>query len=156
MTDATNRGDPEVTVRQRWMGVLARTPLERLEAALCHLPDVPKFVALRKPEIGSALVRARAGGNGQRFNLGEMTVTRCSVRLESGLVGHAYIAGRKPRLAELAALFDALMQDSQFRDRLEATLIDPVANDLEQARQRRVAKTAASKVSFFTMVRGDD
>ena len=38
---------------------------------------------------------AAAGGGGAAFNLGEMTVTRCTVRTETGFVGHAYVAGRE-------------------------------------------------------------
>ncbi len=71
---------------------------------------------MRGPEGGLVMVRGRAGGGGAPFNLGEMTVTRCTVRLGSGLVGHAYVAGREPRRAELAALVDALMQDPERAD----------------------------------------
>ncbi|MDR3440879.1 phosphonate C-P lyase system protein PhnG [Telmatospirillum sp.] len=154
--DATSKDGPDIAARRRWMSLLARAPVERLEDAFHSLSETPAFVPLRKPEIGSVLVRARAGGAGQRFNLGEMTVTRCSVRLPSGLVGHAYVAGRRPRSAELAALFDALMQDPSHRDGLARTLIEPLATELDQARRLKVAKTAASKVTFFTMARGED
>jgi alpha-D-ribose 1-methylphosphonate 5-triphosphate synthase subunit PhnG len=111
---------------------------------------------LRKPEIGSALVRARAGGDGQRFNLGEMTLTRCSVRLEGGTVGHAYLSGRRPREAELAALLDALLQDPIHGPVIEERLIAPMAEAQEASRRRRAGEIAASRVSFFTMVRGED
>ncbi|MDR3515595.1 MAG: phosphonate C-P lyase system protein PhnG [Azospirillaceae bacterium] len=142
--------------RQRWISILARAPLERLETAWQALPAPPGFIALRRPEIGATLVRARAGGSGQRFNLGEMTVTRCTIRLESGLVGHGYVAGRQPRHAELAALFDALLQDPAWHDAIDAALIEPTAQLLAAQRQQQEAKTATSTVTFFTMVRGED
>ena len=66
---------------------------------------------MRGPETGLVMVRGRAGGSGSPFNLGEMTVTRCTVQLGSGTAGHAYIAGRDERQAELAAVADALLQD---------------------------------------------
>ena len=56
------------------------------------------------------MARGRPGGDGAPFNLGEMTVTRCTVRLEDGTVGHAYVAGRDMRQAELAAVLDAVLQ----------------------------------------------
>jgi alpha-D-ribose 1-methylphosphonate 5-triphosphate synthase subunit PhnG len=152
----TAPADQDYRARQRWMAVLARTPLQRMADTLAGLPAVPAHVTLRKPEIGSALVRARAGGDGQRFNLGEMTVTRCSVRLENGAVGHAYLAGRRPREAELAALLDALLQDPDQGPLLEARLIGPMAEALEAARRRRAGDIAASRVTFFTMARGED
>jgi alpha-D-ribose 1-methylphosphonate 5-triphosphate synthase subunit PhnG len=141
------------------MGVLARTPLERLETALAALPAAPAFTHLRRPEIGSALVRGRAGGSGDRFNLGEMTITRCSVRLDDsagGTVGHAYVAGRARRHAELAAVFDALLQTPDHHDRITASLIAPAAEAQAAARAETIAKAQATRVDFFTMVRGED
>ncbi|WP_052000103.1 phosphonate C-P lyase system protein PhnG [Caenispirillum salinarum] len=158
MTETTPTAPlPEVARRQRWMGILARTPLARLEETFAALPEAPAFTHLRRPEIGSALVRGRAGGSGERFNLGEMTVTRCSVRLSaSGAIGHAYVAGRARRHAELAAVFDALLQTPGHHDRLCAALTDPAAEAIAAARAETVARTAATRVDFFTMVRGED
>ncbi|GAB4376283.1 MAG: hypothetical protein Kow00121_23160 [Elainellaceae cyanobacterium] len=70
------------------------------------------------------MVQGRTGGAGQPFYLGEMTITRCVVRLETPdleeaiasqfpegvIVGFGYVAGRSHRHAELAALCDALLQ----------------------------------------------
>ena len=42
------------------------------------------------------VVRGRVGATGAAFNLGEMTVTRASVRLASGNVGHAFFAEAEP------------------------------------------------------------
>jgi alpha-D-ribose 1-methylphosphonate 5-triphosphate synthase subunit PhnG len=147
--------DAETESRRRWMGVLARTPLPVLEEALHGLGAAPRYTMLRQPEIGLAMVRGRAGGNGRRFNLGEMTLTRCSLRLRSGTVGHGFIAGRDRRKAELAAFFDALMQEPEFRDRVEQDLIGP-SEAAERARRQAVeTEVAATKVNFFTMVRGE-
>ena len=106
-----DRKDISIDARRRWMAALAKAAPGALERAWADLADRPEYGFLRRPEIGSAMVRGRAGGNGRRFNLGEMTVTRCSVRLADGTAGHAYVAGRDKRHAELAAVFDALMQD---------------------------------------------
>ena len=99
--------------RPRWMSVLAQTTDEALERAWQGVVDPPPYRLLRGPETGLVMVRARAGGTGARFNLGEMTVTRCSVGLPDGTVGHAWVGGRSPRHAELAAVFDALLQDPE-------------------------------------------
>lgn len=148
----------DVAARQRWMGILARSPVQALEEALAALPEPPGYEALRQPEIGSALVRARAGGSGRRFNMGEMTITRCSVRLHGtgGTVGHGYVAGRARRHAELAALFDALLQTPRHRPALLRDLIEPQAAAQAAARAATLAKAAATRVEFFTMVRGED
>ena len=97
------------------------------------------------------MVRGRAGGDGAPFNLGEMTVTRCAVRLPDGRVGHAYVAGRDARQAELAALVDALMLDEAARPQVEAAVIAPLAATQREAREVEAQKAAATRVQFFAM-----
>jgi alpha-D-ribose 1-methylphosphonate 5-triphosphate synthase subunit PhnG len=101
------------------------------------------------------MVRGRTGGSGRRFNLGEMTVTRCTVELE-GRLGHAYVGGRDRRHAELAAAFDALLLDQGHRPELEAALITPLAAAQAERQRRAATRSAGTRVEFFTMVRGDD
>jgi len=140
--------------RKRWIGVLAKANSADLEAAWSGLSVKPDYEFLRRPEVGLCMVRARAGGSGVRFNLGEMTMTRCAVRLASGTVGYGYVAGRKPKHAELAAVFDALLQDSAMTERIEAAVIDGIEAGHLARRRDKASKTAATKVEFFTMVRG--
>ncbi|HEY4200422.1 MAG TPA: phosphonate C-P lyase system protein PhnG [Devosiaceae bacterium] len=139
--------------RARWMGVLARATRTELESAWKALPTQPTYDLLRRPEIGLVMVRGRAGGTGNPFNFGEMTVTRCAVRLKDGTTGHSYASGRDGRKVELAAVFDALLQGSE-HDRVEREVIAPLAR--RQAEDRSIAsrKAASSKVDFFTLVRG--
>lgn len=140
--------------RKAWMGLLARAPEARL-SALCQGLALPKATWLRKPEIGGVMVRGRAGGTGATFNLGEMTVTRCALRLDTGEVGHAYVQGRSKAHAERAALIDALMQGDRAKE-VRTQILSPLQADEDQGRTTRAAKAAATKVEFFTMVRGED
>jgi len=106
---------------------------------------------VRRPESGMTMVRGRAGGTGAPFNLGEMTVTRCALRLDGGVMGVAYVKGRSHRHAELAALFDALMQVPARRDEIATSIIAPLeAAAYERAEVARRC-TAATRVDFFTM-----
>lgn len=91
-----------------------------------------------------------------RFNLGEMTVTRCTVQLADGTLGHAWIGGGDRRHAELAAVFDALLQDEARRPELQESVIAPLAETREARREAAAARVAASRVEFFTLVRGED
>lgn len=150
----------DVARRQRWLAVLAKAALAELEAAWGLLADRPRYRMLRSPEVGLAMVRGRIGGTGQPFNLGEMTMTRAAVQLldSTGAATHAgfgHVGGRAERRAELVALFDALLQDPARRDALCAQVIVPLADRQEAARAARAGKIAASKVEFFTMVRGE-
>lgn len=142
--------------RRLWMGTLARAATADLEFLWRQTGQDAEYGFLRRPEYGLVMVRARAGGGGQRFNLGEMTVTRCSVRLADGTVGHAYVAGRDRRRAELAAAFDALLQKPSRRRDIQTRVIAPLAKKFQVARAERSRKVAATKVDFFTMVRGED
>jgi len=139
--------------RRAWMGLLARAEPARLAALLGA--DLPEHVLLRAPEIGAVMVRGRVGGAGDAFNLGEMTVTRCSLRLTSGVVGHAYVQGRDRDHARQAALVDALMQTGRSAE-IEARVLAPLAAEETARRSARAARAAATKVEFFTMVRGED
>ena len=155
MRDDDTRSGGASTARQRWMSVLALASADELERAWAALPTRPTYRRVRGPEVGLVMVRARAGGTGTRFNLGEMTVTRCSVELEDGTLGHAYAGGRDRRHAELSAIFDALLQRAPDAETLQRTLIAPLAEGQQARRQAAVARAAASRVEFFTMVRGE-
>lgn len=141
--------------RKAWMSLLAKAPATELARLWEAFGDEPGHDWLRAPEAGGVMVRGRAGATGAPLNLGEMTVTRCSLKLESGEVGHGYVQGRDKRQARQAALVDALMQTGEAATVREA-ILDPLAEALETARAARAAKAAATKVDFFTMVRGED
>lgn len=138
--------------RQARMGLLARANPTRLSALM---PDLPPHDWLRPPESGAVMVQGRVGASGGAFNLGEMSVTRCALRLKSGAVGHAYIQGRDRDHAARAAAIDALMQGPS-AERIEADILSPLRREEESSRRARAEKAAATKVEFFTMVRGED
>jgi alpha-D-ribose 1-methylphosphonate 5-triphosphate synthase subunit PhnG len=140
------------TARKGWMSLLAKAKPDRLAALM---PDLPDHDLLRVPECGAVMVRGRIGGTGAPFNLGEMTVTRCSVRLTCGTVGHAWVQGRDKSHARRAALADALMQTGAAKD-FAGRVLAQLDTDAKVAQTTRAQKAAATKVDFFTMVRGED
>jgi alpha-D-ribose 1-methylphosphonate 5-triphosphate synthase subunit PhnG len=144
----------EIAERQRWMAVLAKAKAGELEALWPQaVAAAPAYRRLRGPEIGLAMVRGRVGGTGDPFNLGEMTVTRCAVQLADGSIGHAYVGGRRPRQAELAAVADALLQDAARRPALLRQLIARLAAAAAERHRLAAEKAAATKVEFFTVAR---
>lgn len=145
----------ENAARRHWMSLLAKAPAGRVAALLDAAMERPDFTWLRAPEIGSTMVRGRAGGTGAPFNIGEMSVTRCALTLSTGAVGHAYIQGRRKADAEAAAIVDALMQGPQ-ADHIRAHILDPLEAEQLAAKTARAEKAAATKVEFFTMARGED
>lgn len=141
----------ETTERRRWMAVLARADAAQLAARLAACGPLPGWRVLRGPESGLVMLRGRTGGSGAAFNLGEMTVTRCTVRSDNGCTGHAYVVGREPRRAELAAIADALLQDSLLRPLLHRTVIEPLATAQTDRRTAVAGRAAATRVQFFAL-----
>lgn len=142
--------------RKRIADLLAKATTSELESALAALGPIPDFTALRGPETGLVMVKGRIGGGGAPFNLGEATVSRASIRLADGRVGHGYRLGTDRKAAQLSAVLDALAQDEAARNTLETALFAPLEARLTQEAERLEAETAATKVDFFTMVRGED
>lgn len=146
--------DPNAA-RKEWLGLLAKSPAGEVGKLWHALEAAPAHSILRAPEIGGVMVRGRAGAVGDAFNLGEMTVTRASVKLADGTVGHGYVQGRNKDHALQAALVDALMQ-TQAAAVVEKRLLAPLREAVRARKTERAAKAAATKVDFFTMVRGED
>jgi alpha-D-ribose 1-methylphosphonate 5-triphosphate synthase subunit PhnG len=141
--------------RRDAMALLARATEEELSAPLAdRWPDLD-VRDLRAPEIGLVMLRGRMGGDGAPFNLGEATVTRAVVELASGHRGYGQRLGRAPSAARLAAIADGLWQDEMARAEIERLILAPVRNRLAAEAGRVRAETAATKVDFFTLVRGD-
>jgi alpha-D-ribose 1-methylphosphonate 5-triphosphate synthase subunit PhnG len=154
LQQSDNHKNP-VQKRSDWMALLARAPIELLEQALQpYSNDAPHW--LRKPETGLMMIEGRTGGTGQRFNVGEVTVTRCALRLahmtSEAPVGIAYILGRSHQHAYLAALADAVLL-SKSGHGLTETLLTPIRAYLDQKSQMRKNQAESSKVEFFTVAR---
>lgn len=146
--------DPHAA-RKTWLAVLARASLDQLKDFAATVQPMLAQHPVRPPEVGMLMLRGRIGGTGNPFNLGEASVVRCAVRLGDGPLGVAYALGRDKRRAELAATFDALLQDPQYHDALQRSLIAPLALAQAQARAHKQQAVAGSKVEFFTFVRGE-
>lgn len=142
--------------RKAAMAALAAAPAHLLADlwAAAGLPEDAEPV--RGPETGLVTIRGRIGGGGAPFNLGEATVTRATVKLPTGEIGHAYALGRDREKARMSAIADALWQDPKRRDLVETRILEPLRAALAVADRRRREETAATKVDFFTMVRGED
>ena len=137
------------------MAVLASGESAEIARHLDSVGPYPEHEELRTPENGLVMVRGRIGGNGAPFNLGEATVTRAAVRLAGGETGFGYALGRDQAKARLIALCDALLQCPSHRDRVERGVVAPIRRRLDAARELKAQQVAATKVEFFTLVRGE-
>ena len=136
------------------MAVLAHCCTEEIAERLGAIA-LPAYEDVREAENGLVMVRGRIGGDGAPFNLGEATVSRAAVRLASGEVGFGYTLGREREKARLIALCDALVQSNAFAAEVETRVIAPLRAALLASRNQKAAETAATRVDFYTMVRGE-
>lgn len=159
--------------RADWLALLARSPVGLLQSSLGAWPT-QGLHWLRRPETGLMMVQARAGGTGERFNLGEVTVTRCALRLQApdaastdapqaaggawanSAAGVAWVLGRDAHQCTLAAVADALLQDPAEHERLCAELLHPIAAHLRDMAAQQQARAQSTKVDFFTLAREAD
>ncbi|WP_168206273.1 phosphonate C-P lyase system protein PhnG [Labrenzia sp. PHM005] len=141
--------------RQKNLAILAQAPADVLQDKFNALAP-PPYELVRQPETGLVMVRGRMGGTGSPFNLGEVTVTRCVVRLDSGETGSAYALGRDKTKALQSAVIDALWQRGETRAQIEADVLAPLSNSQTERKSTVREETEATRVNFFTMVRGDN
>jgi alpha-D-ribose 1-methylphosphonate 5-triphosphate synthase subunit PhnG len=146
----------DVEGRRAAMAVLAEGRLDEIEPGIRLAAGDVAYVELRTAEIGLVMLRGRIGGDGAPFNLGEATVTRAAIRIDSGETGIAYVLGRDREKARLSALCDALWQNDGHRDAVERCVLRPIRARLDAERTQARAQTAATRVDFFTLVRGED
>jgi len=147
---------PEIAARQRRLSVLAKAPGKELLSCWKQTGLDPEVHLLRGPETGLVALRGRIGGNGQPFHVGEMSATRVTVRIGSGEVGHAMISGRDTRKAQLVAVIEALAQDPAHANIIEQVIVAPLEKLASETDAKLREETAATRVNFFTMVRGED
>ena len=140
--------------RRAAMAVLAHADAADIAAALDSLA-LPAHENLREPENGLVMVRGRTGGDGAPFNLGEATVSRAAVRLATGELGFGYTLGRDGQKARMIALCDALIQSADHAGTIEDKVLAPLRAVTAAKRNHRAAETAATRVDFYTMVRGE-
>ncbi|MBP0618115.1 phosphonate C-P lyase system protein PhnG [Jiella mangrovi] len=146
----------EATARRRAVSVFAQADARFLEDAWKRLCGDREIAPLRGPETGLVMVRGRAGGGGAPFNLGEASVTRASVRIGGDSVGHAMVLGRDLERAKFAAAFDALWQIETERQSIETQVVAVVEAAMAEQDGQRRAETEATRVDFFTLMRGED
>ncbi|MGP3590070.1 phosphonate C-P lyase system protein PhnG [Vagococcus sp. WN89Y] len=142
--------------RQYWMSILARSQATEIISRWAALDFRQQYKLLRPTQIGLIQLQGRMEVSGQRFMLGDMTVTRAAVEVSDGTVGYSYIIGRDKTKAELCAVIDALLQKEAYCAHIIAAVIEPLAQRLRETGQKQRQDVAPSKVNFYNLVRGED
>ena len=155
-TDKTEIREIEIRNRRREaMSVLACASADEIESGVAAVERIPAHQDIRLPESGLVMLRGRIGGDGSPFNLGEAAVSRAAVKLATGESGIGYVLGRDQAKAKLIALCDALVQSEGHREAVERAVLTPIRNRLRAERETQERQTAATRVEFFTLVRGE-
>ena len=138
------------------MAVLAEADAAEIAGFLETIGPLPAHAEMRPPENGLVMLRGRIGGDGAPFNMGEATVSRAVIRLATGEIGFGYVLGRDRTKAHLIALCDALLQSNAYGAVLESKVMSPIRARITAGRDAAAQQVAATKVEFFTLVRGED
>lgn len=147
---------PDAAPRKHRMAVLANAPAQAVKDAWAAFDAPTAYTCVRGPESGLIALRGRIGGDGPPFHFGEAMITRATVRLEDGTIGHASMLGRDHEKVELAALIDAMAEDEMRAGEIDEAIIQPLQSANADAEAEAAARTRATRVDFFTMVRGED
>ena len=155
MTPTSSAPAASDLARRSWLRTLALAEPEALAEAADPVLAEYRFEPLRAPESGLMLLRARIGGDGDRFNLGEATVARCVLRhlAPDGhvTVGVGHVLGRdRDRVRRIAAM-DALLQRADLHAVLQQAVVQPLARAIERREAEQAAQTEATRVRFFTL-----
>jgi alpha-D-ribose 1-methylphosphonate 5-triphosphate synthase subunit PhnG len=142
--------------RQQLLSTLAHSRLNDIQALWQDQVDDIAFEFIRQPECGMVMAVGRAGSSGEPFNLGEVTVSRCAVRLPGGETGFGYVKGRDTNHALHIALLDALAQTRIHRDQILDGICRPLQKKLQSKKAEQQARVDKTRVDFFTMIRGED
>ena len=140
--------------RKFWMSLLATSNKNDLLNLWKQKKIKISYEWLRQPEIGSIMAHGKMGVTGDKFNIGEVTITRCSLKLDCGTIGHSYVQGRSKKKAEISAICDALLQTKMFKE-VNENIIIPLEKIKKDKRDKILSKAEATKVDFFTLVRGE-
>jgi len=140
------------------MRTLAAAGAAELAAAWERWEPKPEVQDVRGPEAGLVMVRGRIDAGGARFNLGEATVVRSSVRLhgsflERDLLGSSYVLGTDLAHARLAAVFDGLLSAEPVHARVAEEVLVPLQDAQRVRDETRGAEARSTRVDFFTVSR---
>ena len=140
-------------LRPEWISIFSKTNESLLKNSLDHINFKENYDVLLGPEIGSIMIQGRAGGSGDKFNLGEATLTKCIVKFQEK-TGYSYHLGRNLIKSEYGAILDALMQIESYHSKL-LMYVKEFQEEIQKEKTKIIAGSSESKVDFFTMVRGD-
>ena len=152
MVSRFSEGDALREARRDWLATLVRVPAsEVIEASNAFGFNV---VVLKGPEVGLLMTNGRIHSTGRPFHLGEVSLTKCVLRDDQGLLGYGHIIGRNKQQAKAIALFDLALQRN---DSAHAALIrlDAWKEEIAEIDAMESEVVEETRVDFFTMVRGE-
>lgn len=141
--------------RKAWIELLATSDKDALEQMRSQIPENLKYNYIVRPETGMIMIQARADGTASRFNFGEATVTKCVLEVAGSHLGYAMVMGSDPQHAELAALFDGLLQHPTYHETIKTKLLKNLTVKNAATEQRRMKDIQDTTVEFFTLKRGE-
>ena len=152
MVSRFSKEDELQEARRDWLATLVRVPASEVIAASNEFDF--SVVILKGPEVGLLMINGRIHSTGRPFHLGEVSLTKCVLKDDQGLLGYGHIIGRNKQQAKAIALFDLALQRN---DSAEAALVRLNAwkEDVAEIDAMESEAVEETRVDFLTMVRGE-
>lgn len=91
--------------------ILINMDLGKLEKIYSMIKDISSVSIIKDPNLATVMVRANESVNNTTFNLGEILVTECSVKVDESL-GYGIIAENNDNKVVYLAVIDAVLHSN--------------------------------------------
>jgi alpha-D-ribose 1-methylphosphonate 5-triphosphate synthase subunit PhnG len=130
--------------------ILAHTKVEKLEGIVEELSKKYEISKVKEPEMGLVMVKVKDGVYQEKFYIGEVLITECSVHL-NGSLGMGIIQGDEPRKAYAMAVIDAVFNNDEIDKTELIDILKVWEEEIEDSYIEEKAMVEGSKVKFETM-----
>lgn len=130
--------------------ILAHTKVEKLERIVEELSKKYEISKVKEPEMGLVMVKVKDGVSQEKFYIGEVLITECSVHL-NGSLGMGIIQGDEPRKAYAMAVIDAVFNNDEIDKTELIDILKVWEEEIEDSYIEEKAMVEGSKVKFETM-----
>lgn len=136
--------------KRRLSYILAHTRVEKLEGIVEELSKKYEISKVKEPEMGLVMVKVKDGVYQEKFYIGEVLITECSVHL-NGSLGMGIIQGDEPRKAYAMAVIDAVFNNEEIDKTELIDILKVWEEEIEDSYIEEKAMVEGSKVKFETM-----
>lgn len=136
--------------KRRLSYILAHTNIENLKKEVENLENLYRVSTVKEPEMGLTMVKVKDGVYKEKFYIGELLITECSVHLD-GILGMGIVQGDDPERAYLMGVIDAAFNSEKVDKGELLKVIENWEKTIKDIYIEEKSMVEGSKVKFNTM-----